>query len=209
VALRFFAAVYAVVVMLPATHLVPGVVQAHSAPNTGILDLGRYPGGVDDGAREASDAFASATFSSEPRADVMRWKYRKLVMNLGNAVEALTGDRAWRSSLVADAMDEGERVLAAAGIGVVSREEDAERRGSLITLRPIGGERRSGGSTWQSLQRGGSLETDYLSGEIVRLGRAHGVPTPVNEMLQREAAAAARRGDAPGSLSEDDLRARV
>jgi 2-dehydropantoate 2-reductase len=210
VALRYFADVYAVVVMLPATHLVPGVVQAHSAPTTGLLDLGRYPAGVDDTARTVAAAFAGATFSSEARPDIMRWKYRKLVLNLGNALEALTGDRAWRSPLVGRAMDEGEAVLAAAGIDVASRDEDTERRGDHINLRPVGGEPRGGGSSWQSLQRGtGSIETDYLSGEIVRLGRIHGVPTPVNELLQRSAVTAAERGDRPGEITEDDLLAQL
>jgi lysophospholipase L1-like esterase len=30
----------------------------------------------------------------------------------------------------------------------------------------------------------GSIETDYLNGEIAMLGRLHGVPTPVNALLQ-------------------------
>ena len=42
---------YAVPVMLPATYLEPGVVDASSAPVTGILDVGRYPTGVDDAGR--------------------------------------------------------------------------------------------------------------------------------------------------------------
>jgi 2-dehydropantoate 2-reductase len=39
------------------------------------------------------------------------------------------------------------------------------------------------GSTWQSLARGRPTEIDYLNGEIVRLGRAVGVPTPFNGRL--------------------------
>ena len=46
---------------------------------------------------------------------------------------------------------------------------------------PIPGSDRVGSSTAQSLARStGSIETDYLNGEIVLLGRLHGVPTPVN-----------------------------
>jgi 2-dehydropantoate 2-reductase len=36
------------------------------------------------------------------------------------------------------------------------------------------------GSTWQSMQRGRSLETEWLNGEIVRRGAKHRVATPVN-----------------------------
>ena len=72
------------------------------------------------------------------------------------------------------------------------------------------GSLRAGGSTWQSLARGATaLETDYLNGEITYLGRLHGVPTPVNEALQRLAAEGARARVAPGSMSLDELAARV
>ena len=47
-ALRRFANVYGICVMLPASHLEPGLVVAHSAPVPGILDVGRFPDGVDD-----------------------------------------------------------------------------------------------------------------------------------------------------------------
>ena len=44
-ALRRHERVYAICVMCPATHLEPGVVVAGSSPVSGILDLGRLPGG--------------------------------------------------------------------------------------------------------------------------------------------------------------------
>ena len=46
--LRRFPRTYAMCVMCPASHLRPGVIVAHSAPVSGLLDLGRYPSGVDD-----------------------------------------------------------------------------------------------------------------------------------------------------------------
>ena len=46
-ALRHFADVYGVHVILPGSHLEPGVVIAHCDPVPGILDLGRYPSGSD------------------------------------------------------------------------------------------------------------------------------------------------------------------
>jgi ketopantoate reductase len=42
-------------------------------------------------------------------------------------------------------------------------------------------------STGQSLRRGTTIETDFLNGEIVLLGRLHGIPTPVNIDIQRRA----------------------
>jgi 2-dehydropantoate 2-reductase len=122
-------------------------------------------------------------------------------MNLANAAEALCGPGDPDTPEVARrARREGGAVLQAAGIAVASRDEDAERRGQLLTPRPINGQMRGGGSSWQSLQRGtGHIETDYLNGEIVLLGRQFGIPTPVNARLQHAANEAARRGDKPGS----------
>jgi 2-dehydropantoate 2-reductase len=70
----------------------------------------------------------------------------------------------------------------------------------------VGGRERGGGSSWQSLARSsGAIEADYLNGEIVLLGRLHGVPTPVNALLQRMANRFATERRAPGSMSEQEL----
>lgn len=197
-ALRRFPRVYSVCVMLPAAHLAPGVVEAQCAPVPGILDLGRYPHGVDDTAASLSEGLRKAGFHSELRPDVMRWKYRKLLMNLGNAVEALCGHADGLEDAARPLREEGEAVLRAAGIPFASAAEDAERRGDILQLRL----QRDGGSSWQSLARGtGTVEADYLNGEIVLLGRLHGVPTPANETARRLVVDAARRGTPPGSLT--------
>jgi 2-dehydropantoate 2-reductase len=74
-------------------------------------------------------------------------------------------------------------------------------------LAPAGETQRAGGSSWQSLQRGaGSIEADYLNGEIALLGALHGVPTPVNRLVQRVANELARDGKPPGSITPDELR---
>jgi 2-dehydropantoate 2-reductase len=192
--------------MCPATHLTPGVVQANSSPISGLLDLGRWPLGVDEQTREIANALKESTFESVAREDVARWKWAKLLMNLGNAVQAICGHDARGGTLARRAREEGESVLDAAGIAYVSRDEDAQRRGNLLGVRPVVGAERGGGSSWQSLMRGtGSIEADYLNGEIVLQGRLVGVSTPVNELLQRIANQAAREHRAPGYWSENDI----
>lgn len=209
-ALRGFENVYGMCVMLPATHLEPGVVDAHSTPVAGILDLGRYPSGEDATAAAIAGALDSSGFSSKPQKAIMPWKYAKLLMNLGNALEAACGREARRSELYGRARDEGVSCYRAAAIDFRSAEEDQERRGDLLSLRPVEGRRRGGGSSWQSLARGtGSIEADYLNGEIVLLGRVHGVATPVNAVLQHIAADMARRNAEPGSLPVAEVEARV
>ncbi|MCU1389424.1 MAG: ketopantoate reductase family protein [Ilumatobacteraceae bacterium] len=210
VALRHFRNVYAVPVLCPTGHMEPGTVVAYSSPITGIFDIGRYPSGIDDRASAISADLAGATFSSVARPDVMRWKWAKLLANLANSIEAICGPIGAESRLVPMVRAEGEAALRAAGIDFASADEDRERRGDLLSIRPVEGQRRGGGSSWQSLARGvGSIESDYLNGEIVLLGRVHGVPTPVNEILQRTANRLAAERTPPGTMTEDDVLALV
>ena len=204
-ALRRFARVYGVCVMMPTNFVDAGVVQAQSSPITGLLDIGRYPDGLDDTAEAVSAALRTSTFESVPRPDIMRWKHAKLLMNLGNAVQALCEPGGTRE-LNEMIRDEGAAALAAAGISFASDEEDKARRGDLMTMKPIAGSMRGGGSTWQSFARGtGSIETDHLNGEIVLLGRLHGVLTPANALIQRLAKDAARRRVPPGSTTASEV----
>ena len=218
--LRWFPRVYGVTVMCPAAHLEPGTVVAYSSPVAALLDVGRYPTGegeVEDGdvgvAARISAAFNASGMDSVVRSDIMRWKYAKLVLlNLANAVDALCGPRARGGTLARLVQEEGTAVLAAAGIAMASEEEDRPRRGSPPQMKPVPGQPRGGSSSWQSLARAtGSIETDYLNGEIVLLGRLHGVPTPANEHVRRLANRAAVEGWRPGSCTEsgilDDLSA--
>jgi len=206
VALRLFARVYATCVMCPASHLEPGVAQANSSPIHGLLDVGRWPSGLDDRAREMASSLSAAHFDSVARDDIARWKWGKLLSNLGNAVEAVCGPSDGSGPLVARARDEGQAVLARAGIDFVDRDEEEARRAQLLNVRPIADAQRGGGSTWQSLVRAtGSIETDYLTGEIVLLGRLHGVATPVNELLQRLANQLARERRGPGAWREEEV----
>lgn len=209
IALRHGPRVIGCCVVLPATHLSPGVVQAWASPIPGALDLGSYPDGVAPEAERLAAELRTAGFASEVRADIMRWKRGKLLSNLANGAEALCGPAARRSVLMELARREGLACFAAAGLSTISDEEDAARRAGLES-QPIAGVARGGGSTWQSLARGAAiLETDFLNGEIALLGRLHGVPTPVNDRLQQLAAAAAQAGVAPGSMSLDALIERV
>ena len=210
VVLRHFVGTYAVCVMSPTAHTEPGVVLAQSAPVSGLLDIGRYPIGLDDRAHHIADALNASTFHSIPRLDVMRWKYTKLLMNLANSIEAVVAPDPAVGDLVGLVRAEGEACLHAAGIDFASREEDKERRGDRMNVRPVNGEFRGGGSSWQSLARGtGTIETDYLNGEIVLLGRIHGVPTPANQLMQHTANRLAAEGAPPKSIPVETLLAQL
>jgi 2-dehydropantoate 2-reductase len=79
----------------------------------------------------------------------------------------------------------------------------------VLRIVPIDQGRRPGGSTFQSLARGGTVEVDYLNGEIVLLGRLHDVPTPVNELLQRATHRAAAERTDPQTIPASELLAQL
>ena len=202
-----FADVYGVFVWCPADYLTPGHVQVWCAPQSGILHLGCYPSGSNAIAENVASALRASTFYADPKPEIMRWKYRKLLSNLGNAVDALCGAAARGSGIAQRARREGVACLEAAGISFVGDdEEDAARLEREVHPRTMRGVERRGGSSWQSLERRlGTIETDYLNGEIVRLGQQYGVPTPVNALLQYLSQRVARERRPPGSVNPDKI----
>ncbi|TFG95361.1 MAG: hypothetical protein E4H11_05180 [Myxococcales bacterium] len=150
------------------------------------------------------------TLAARPTPDILRWKYHKLLGNLRNALIATLGPGVDAEDLPARLRAEAIAVYEAAGIDWVPEDVEALRRkGADMKVSMIEGEPPLMGSSWQSLTRGGSIESDYLNGEIVLLGRLHGVATPVNRALQVAANRLAREGGKPGDLSLAELRSLV
>jgi 2-dehydropantoate 2-reductase len=208
-ALRRFQHVYGVTVMLPAAHMEPGIVRSHAANKSGMLDLGQYPSGSDDVAQAVADDLNASDFSVIVHSTVMRWKYAKLLGNLGNALQAACGFGADYGDIYAVVRDEALACYRAADIDCADADEVRERRDGVLGFTPSG-PRRQGGSSWQSLARGtGSIETDFLNGQISLLGRLYNVPTPANSALQHIAARLVREGAEPGSLTPDDVRSEI
>jgi 2-dehydropantoate 2-reductase len=206
-ALRRFERVLGSLLVLPTSHLEPGVVMAHSSPVPGIVDVGRFPEGSDDLAERVAGALRGAGFASEVRAEIQPWQWAKLLTNLLNALHAACGPDADLGELPAALRAEGEACLRAAGIPFVDTAAFGARARGVVRLAPIEGQPRGGGSSWQSLARGtGSIEADFLNGEIALLGRQHGVATPLNAALQSLAARLARERQAPASLAPAELR---
>jgi 2-dehydropantoate 2-reductase len=211
--LRHFARVYGVCVNVPATHLQPGVVEAPATPVSGVLQIGRYPAGSDDLAAAVAADLRRSGFLAAERADVMAWKRAKLLSNLANALQVLcVGGFQWRGqsddvtgTVLARMRAEASACFAAAGWTVTDAEQFRAEAGAF-QMAAVNGQLRGGGSTWQSVERGlPSVETDYLNGEIVRLGRLHGVPTPVNAAIQAAMREVTRRSRAPRTLDPADL----
>jgi 2-dehydropantoate 2-reductase len=211
IALRLFPRVYGAVVMAPTAHLEPGIVQAYGTTGVGVIDVGRYPSGLDEVCEQVADALNRSEFSSKARPDIMRFKHAKLLSNLANAVDAICEPGEAASEVIALAKEEGRAALTAAGIEFVAEEvNDVQERWERLDVQPIEGRPRAGSSTRQSLVRGApTVETDYLNGEIALLGRLHGVPTPVNDALCELSERHVRERRAPGALPAEEVLARA
>lgn len=206
VAQRLFRRVSAAVVMSPTGHMEPGVVQAYGTRMTGVIDVGRYPSGIQEESQRFADALAASQFSSQARPDIMRFKYAKLISNLPNAVDAIVEPGPEADELSRLAQEEGREVLSAAGIEFVADEvNDVQERWKRLDLQPIAGRERAGSSTRQSLARGLTLETDYLNGEIALIGRLHGTPARINEALCRASNRAVRERLEPQTLPAEEV----
>jgi 2-dehydropantoate 2-reductase len=209
-ALRLFSRVYGMVVQMPAQFERPGEVTVLCGPTNAVLDIGRYPSGVDAVATELAALInGSLHLSSEVDDDVMIKKYAKLLVNLGNPADAVCGPAGRKARVVTAAIDEGQRLYEAAGIRwKLPPEREAEYKARMTTLRfdlPEG-DTFLGGSTWQSLMKGATtLETDYFNGEIIMLGRLHNVATPTNAFLQRYMLRMLTEGRRPGETTVEQL----
>lgn len=180
------------VTALDAQMLKPGVVDCARA---GTLLLGGP-----EAARV--EPILSGAVATERADDLRGARWTKLLVNLGNVVPALTGlsfQEAARHKGLATAhvrmLREGVRVARAEGVTLrpipwtdpklmraVALVPDVMARAFYrMRVKRVLGDVPGYGSTWQSLQRGGSLETEWLNGEIVWRGARRGMPTPVNE----------------------------
>lgn len=204
-ALRYFPNVYGINVMLPAQFMSPEETIAWCSPNYGNFDIGRYPKGVDANCSTLAEVLTPAGIGGYPQAEVMVYKYGKLILNLGNIVEAFLGRGFKASEIVEHLRAEGRNVLNAAGIEWRDVGTSDPRR-ELMKNGDVDGVTRIGGSTTQSLARfAGSVETDFLNGEISYLGRLHGIATPANDFVTALAARLTREKKSAGAITPDEL----
>lgn len=209
VALRYFQHVLGVLVLVPTSFLEPGVVKVYISPVSGGLDvgaIGTMRETIESGHRLVGE-LRRAGFSSFYREDILRWKYAKLLQNIQNIVDVIGLPPKAIAAAKDAAVGEALACLEAAGIAAASVQEMRHRRSMMPSIGTIQGQARVGSSLLQSVLRStGSVETDYINGEVVLLGRLNGVRTPVNEALQGVAYELARAGTAERSEALVSLR---
>ena len=137
----------------------------------------------------------------------MPYKWGKLMANLGNAVGAITNAR-WRDMghIMQAAQKELTDLLAEADIKWISQEQ-VSKEWSDITEPLLGTvEHEAQSSTWQSLAREqGTVETDFMNGEVVRLAAKLRKKAPVNEKLLQITKEMAASREHPGKYTAEQL----
>ena len=205
-ALRYFPNVHGITVMMPSMYLHPGEVAVFGEPNFGIFDIGRVPSGIDEADTAMVDLLLSANFAAYTSQDIMVSKRSKLLLNLGNVVQAALGLGVDSGDLIPRLRAEAEAVYRACGLTWQDVSEPDPRRAEHMRVVEVPGVERVGGSTLQSLLRdAGSIETDFMNGEIVLQGRLAGIETPLNAAMTRLGVKMLRDRAAPGSMTLDDI----
>jgi len=206
-ATRYFPRVYGVMVRIGAVYLTAGEVTVRRDP-PGWLVIGCYPRGTDELAEAVAAKLRTAGFMVLVTPDVMPYKWGKLMNNLANAVGAITDARGSDvTAITRAAQQELQDLLAQAGIRWVTAEEVAHELPEIAM--PLRGrlDTEAQSSTWQSLaRRTGTIETEFLNGEVVRLAKKLGRQAPVNEKLLSICLEMSANRDLPGKYTLSQLR---
>jgi 2-dehydropantoate 2-reductase len=165
--------------------LEPGHVQWDVKGDT---TFGPYDGRTPLGEVERlADACTRAGMPAKAVEDARGPQWRKVIFNAStNPIGALTGlthgrvcERPDLRALVTGLVDEGKAVAAAQGIEL---DADPEELIDHAARKDVAYDHKA--SMLQDVEARRQTEVDYLNGGIVRFGREHGVPTPLNASIQ-------------------------
>jgi 2-dehydropantoate 2-reductase len=203
---KYFTRVYAVMVKAGSVFTKYGEVITRSEP-PGRFVIGRYPEGTDALSESVAKKLRNAGYEVIVAPEVMPYKWGKLMVNLNNAVGAITnatGEEADR--IVQAAQNEGKEILAEAGVRWITTSESADQGTKPVQRTSNGSFDTPLGSTWQSLfRRQGTVETEFLNGEIVRVAAKLGKRAPINEALMRITEEMAANRELPGKYTPIEL----
>jgi 2-dehydropantoate 2-reductase len=136
--------------------------------------------------QQLADACTRGGMPTHAVADARGPQWRKVIFNAStNPIGALTGlthgrvcERSDLRALVSGLVDEGKAVAAAQGIVLDADPEDLIDHAAKPEVAY-----NHKASMLQDVEARRLTEIDYLNGGIVRFGREHGVPTPLNEAI--------------------------
>ena len=153
----------------------------------GETTLGPFDGRTPEAeVQRLADACTRAGMPAEAVDDARGPQWRKVIFNAStNPIGALTGlthgrvcERPDLRALVSGLVDEGKAVAAAQGIVL---DADPEELIDHAAKPEVAYGHKA--SMLQDVEARRPTEIDYLNGGIVRFGREHDVPTPLNEAI--------------------------
>lgn len=172
---------------------------------------------------ELAGALRSSGFETRLPRDIRALQWTKLVMNLNNAVSALS-DRPTRELLASRGY---RRILAALISEALKVMQDAGIKPARLGALPVGIfplilrlptpllkaiaraqlkiDPHARSSMWEDLARGRKTEVDFLNGEIVRIAEGNGGSAPLNRAIMRLVHEAEERGRGSPALTADEL----
>jgi 2-dehydropantoate 2-reductase len=165
--------------------LAPGHVQWDVKGDTTLGPFEPQPAPLEEVERLA-DACTRAGMPTSAVADARGPQWRKVIFNAAtNPVGALTGlthgrvcERPELRAFVSALVDEGKAVAHALGIEL---DADPEHLIDHAAKPEVAYGHKA--SMLQDVEARRPTEVDFLNGGIVRFGREHGVPTPLNEAI--------------------------
>lgn len=199
------------------------VMQDHTAFDltaTGPLVVETHDGSSN---RTWIDLLRAAGIEVEEVEDIAPEQWTKLLVNLNNAVSALSGastpemilSRRYRRVMTM-LLDEALLVIEKAGIRPASFRGVPLRLMSFVLKLPtpivrlvvraqLRVDPKSRASMWQDLERGRTTEVDFLNGEVVRLAKVHSMSAPINERIVELVHEAERAGEGSPRIDADGL----
>lgn len=162
----------------------PGVVRNHAELPSYI---GEMTGGVSERVRQIASLLTEHGLPTEASPGIRQDIWRKLMANIAiSAVSGITGLNIGQifNQHLADAasyaaLDEAILVANAAGVEL-SADEAHEILGKIAGPNGTPGNKSS---LRVDIENERPSEIDYINGAVVKLGKKHGVPVPVNQTL--------------------------
>lgn len=164
-----------IIIQLPAQRTAPGAITLYGRSNLIVPDS--------EAGREFADLFANTFMAMVMRKDFVTAAWEKLCLNVASgAVTALTlrtdavAHVPGMKELTANLIEECMRVGRAEGADFASSFADDML---AFLSRP----NYRGNSMYYDRRDGKSLEWNARNGAVARIGRRHGIPTPINDVL--------------------------
>jgi len=151
-----------------------------------LTQVGELEGGITERARHIGDLFMRAGLEITVSPEMRTLIWHKLLVNVSTgAISGITGLPYGKLVQIPEAVDcgiaavkEAMAVARAAGIAL-SIKDPGEIFNTAVEGLPFDFK----ASILQDVERGVKTEIDFINGAVVRIGRKHGIPTPVNQAL--------------------------